>query len=248
MLAVFIAFAAAAAFQETPQSGIRLMPVPPRIEVTGYGEVKTPPDVATITYTVRGEGQTSDDAVRAMTASAARVDSAVHALDAGAEPQTSEVKVAAVRGSDCKDREYGPAQLSTGTCAISGYVATESVTLHTLDVKDAGTIVGTIGRANGLDPRISSFDMRDNRPEQQQAIDAAVADATAKATAIAAALHVRLGTLLNVTSGPRTDKQQIIVSGSRISRANSLPAIAVPIVPEPITTTSYVTVAYAVIQ
>ena len=68
------------------------------------------------------------------------------------------------------------------------------------------------------------------------------------AAAIAAAMHVRLGALLNVTSPPRTDKQQIIVSGSRISRANSLPAIAVPIVPEPITTTSYVTVAYAVIQ
>lgn len=248
MLTALLAFASAAAVQAAPQSGIRLMPVPPRIEVTGYGEVKSPPDVATIMYTVRGEGRTSDDAVRAMTVSAAHIDSAVHAVDAAAEPQTSEVKVAAVRGSDCKDRDYGPAQLSTGACAISGYVASQSVTLHTLDVKDAGTIVGAIGRASGLDPRIGSFDMRDNRPEQQQAIEAAVADATTKAAAIAAAMHVRLGALLNVTSGPRTDKQQIIVSGSRISRANSLPAIAVPIVPEPITTTSYVTVAYAVIQ
>ena len=248
MLAAFITFASAAAVQAAPQSGIRLMPVPPRIEVTGYGEVKTPPDVATITYTVRGEGQASDDAVRAMAASAARIDAAIHGLDPAADPQTSEVKVEAVRGSDCKDREYGQQQLSIGACAISGYVATESVTLHTLDVKDAGTIVGAIGRANGLDPRISSFDMRDNRPEQQQAINAAVADATAKAAAIAASLHLRLGALLNVTSPPRTDKQQIIVSGRRISRANALPAIAVPIVPEPITTTSYVTVAYAVIQ
>ena len=248
MLAAFIAFAAAAAVQEAPQSGIRLMPVPPRIEVTGYGEVKTAPDVATITYMVRGEGPTSDDAVRAMIASAARINAGIAAVDPSANPQTSEVKVAAVRGSDCKDREYGQQQLSTGACAISGYVATDSVTLHTLDVKDAGTIVGAIGRANGLDPRISSFDLRDNRAEQQQAIEAAVADATTKAAAIAAAMHVRLGALLNVTSGPRTDKQQIIVSGSRITRANALPAIAVPILPEPITTTSYVTVAYTVIQ
>ena len=40
----------------------------PKIVVDGYGEVKTIPDVATISYTIRGEGTTSDDAVRAMVA------------------------------------------------------------------------------------------------------------------------------------------------------------------------------------
>ena len=250
-LIVFASLAAMQAASAAPQAGFQLLPVPARIEVTGYGEVKTIPDVATISYTIRGEGATSDAAVRAMTASAALIDGAIGAVDGAAEPQTSEVKVEAVRSSDCKERDYGPQQLSTGACAISGYVATQSITLHTLDVKDAGTIVGLVGRAGGLDPRINSFDLRDNRPEQQQAIDAALADAIAKASAIAAATHVRLGPLLNVTSGPRTDKQQIVVTGSRITTANSLPALApvpVQVTPQPITTNSYVTVTYAVIQ
>ncbi|MDB5712018.1 MAG: hypothetical protein JWL96_4088 [Sphingomonas bacterium] len=36
---------------------------PPRITVGGSGQVFTPPDLATIGYTVRGEGATSDAAV-----------------------------------------------------------------------------------------------------------------------------------------------------------------------------------------
>ena len=36
----------------------------PSILVSGSGEVETDPDRANITYTLRGEGSTSDDAVR----------------------------------------------------------------------------------------------------------------------------------------------------------------------------------------
>jgi uncharacterized protein len=251
-----IAFAFAAVIQASspaPQAGFQLLPVPARIEVTGYGEVKTMPDMATISYTARGEGPTSDDAVRAMTASGARIDAAMRAVDAAAEPHTSEVKIAAVRSNDCKEQSYGPPQLSTGACAISGYVATQSVTVRTKAVKDAGTMVGLVGRAGGVNPQINSFDQGDSRAVQQQAIAAALADAQSKAAAIAAASHVQLGPILNVTSGPRNDRQEIVVSGSRV---NSLPAppppppppVAVNVVPEPLTTNSYVSVTYAIVQ
>ena len=251
MHTTLIALAAAAAAQPAaPQAGFQLLPVPARVEVTGYGKVQTAPDVATITYTIRGEGPTSDDAVRAMTASGARIEEAIRSIDGAAQPQTSQVKVEAVRSSDCKERDYGPQQLSTGACAIAGYVATQVVTLHTLDVKESGTIVGLVGRAGGLNPAISSFDLRDSRPAQQQAIDAALADAMAKASAIAAVSHVRLGPILNVNSGPRTDKQQIVVTGSRLPRvsAPATPPIIVNVTPEPITTDSYVTVTYQIEQ
>ena len=244
--------AAAQSAASAPAAGFQLLPVPARIDVTGYGEVKTMPDVVSITYTIRGEGPTSDEAVRAMTASAGRIDSAVHAIDPAAAPQTSEVRISPVRSTDCKEQEYGPPQLSTGACAISGYVATQSVTLRTLAVKDSGTLVGLVGRAGGLSPRISSFDLRDNRPEQQQAIDAALADARAKAAAIAVASHVNLGPILNVTSGPRNDRQEIVVSGSRLPVVAAPPPppppVPVAVRPEPITTTSYVTVIYAISQ
>jgi uncharacterized protein YggE len=252
MILIGSAILAAQPAASAPAAGFQLLPVPARIDVTGYGEVKTMPDVASITYTIRGEGPTSDDAVRAMTASAARIDSAVHAIDPAAVPRTSEVRISPVRSTDCKEQEYGPPQLSTGACAISGYVATQSVTLRTLAVKDSGTLVGLVGRAGGLSPRIGSFDLRDNRPEQQQAINAALADARAKAAAIAAASHVNLGPILNVTSGPRTDSQQIVVTGSRLPMVAAPPPppppVPVAVRPEPITTTSYVTVIYAISQ
>jgi uncharacterized protein YggE len=255
VLVTLIALASLAAVQAppaAPQAGFQLLPVPARMEVTGYGEVKYMPDVATITYTVRGEGATSDEAVRAMTAAAARIGAAVHEIDAAAEPKTSEVRIAAVRSTECKEQEYGPQQLSTGACAISGYVATQSVTLRTLAVKDSGTLVGLVGRAGGLSPRIESFTVRDSRPQQQQAITAALADAASKAAAIAAASHVRLGPILNVTSGPRNDAPQVVANG--LPRVNAPPPppppppVPVNVVPELLTTNSYVTVVYSIAQ
>jgi uncharacterized protein YggE len=157
-LIAFASFAGIQASPAEPQAGLKLVPVPARIEVTGYGEVKPMPDVATISYTVRGEGAKSDDAGRAMTALGGRIDAALRGIDAAAEPHTSEVKVAAVRSDDCKEQSYGPPHLSTGSCAISGYVATQSVTLRTKAVKDSGTMIGLVGRAGGLNPQINSFD------------------------------------------------------------------------------------------
>lgn len=247
--AFFVATLATSSFA---QPVIEAVPARPRIVVTGYGEVKYMPDVATINYTIRGEGPTSDDAVRAMTASGARIEAALYPVDPKAEPRTSEVRVAPVRSTDCRDAEYGPPQLSSGVCAILGYVATQSITLRTLAVKDAGTMVGLIGRAGGLNPNLNSFGIRDSRPEQQQAMAAALADAASKAAVIAAASHTRLGPILNVSSGPRNDAQQIVVSG--IPRVNAPapppppPPVPVKITPEQLTTNSYITVTYAIEQ
>lgn len=249
-----IAFASVAALQAAPQAGYQLLPVPARLQVSGHGEVKYMPDIATIAYTARGEGPTSDDAVRAMTAAEARIDAALHAIDSAAEPHTSEVKIDEVRSNDCKDQGYGRPQLSTGACAISGYVATQSIRLRTSAVKDAGTMVGLVGRAGGLGPRIEGFTIRDSRPQQQQAIAAALADAASKAAAMAAASHVQLGPVLNIDSGPRNDAQQIVVSGSRINPLASVnappppPPVPVPVTPELLTTDSYVTVTYEIRQ
>lgn len=238
-----------AAVAAAPQAGFQLLPVPARIDVSGYGEVKYMPDIATIGYTIRGEGPTSDDAVRAMTASAARIQAAMRVIDSAAEPKTTEVRIAEVRSTDCKEQSYGPPQLSTGACAISGYVATQSVTLRTQAVKDSGTLVGLVGRAGGLNPRIESFTVRDSRPQQQQALEAALADAASKAAAIAAATHVQLGPILTVTSGPRNDSQQIVVSGSRVAAPAPPPPpppVPIRVTPELLTTNSFVTVVYAV--
>lgn len=224
----------------------------PKIIVDGYGEVKTMPDVATISYTLRGEGKTSDEAVRAMVAMGERVDSGIRSIDASVEPKTGTVEVNAIRAGDCQEREYGPRQMSTGPCSIIGYVALQQVTVKTGAIDAAGTMVGLVGRAGAYDAELSGFGLRDPRPAKREAIAAALQDANAKAAAIAASSRFSLGQILSVSSVGRDTGQDIIVTGSRQPQPNLstlAPApVDVKLTPEPITTSATVTVTYGIQQ
>jgi uncharacterized protein YggE len=235
------------------QPMIQAVPERPRVVVDGYGEVKTAPDLAIISYTARGEGSTSDDAVRAMTLAEARIASSLRTIDSNAGPRTGDVKVTPVKSDDCKEQDYGSPQLSAGPCAILGYVATQSVTVRTAAVKNAGTMVGLAGRGGGFDAQIERFDLQDPRSAQRQATAAALDDAASKAGAIAQAGHLSLGKILSINTSSRPDGQEIVVTG--ILRRSSAPApaempppVAVPITPLPITTTANLIVTYAIDQ
>lgn len=220
----------------------------PRIVVDGLGEVKTPPDVAVISYTVRGEGSTSDDAVRAMTTTAARIEAALHGIDPAAEPRTSQVKITAVKSADCKEQEDNSPQLSVAACAVVGFLATQPITLQTALVKRSGTMVGLIGRSGGFDAEISDFDLRDPRAAQQQATAAALADAASKATVIASAGRITLGPLISVTT-VNQQEQAMIVTGLRRNSdkaAAGVPPVEVNLEPQPIVTRANLTVTYAI--
>ena len=229
------------------QPVIQAVPERPRIIVDGYGEVKMPPDLAAITYTVRGEGSTSDDAVRAMTAKGGRIEAALHKIDSAAEPRTGDVSIAPVKSDDCKDRVETP-QLSTGPCAILGYVATQELTVRTAAIKDAGTMVGLVGRGGGIDAQLSSFNLRDPRAAQREATAAALADAASKAGAIASASRVALGSILSVsTVGRSAEEIAAYAPTSAASNASGEPEpVRVNLNPEPITTSANVTVTYAI--
>jgi len=223
---------------------------PPKILVDGYGEVKTAPDLAVITYNVRGEGATSDDAVRAMTTIAARIEASLRRVDAAALPTTGGVRVSPVKGSACKDGEYSDSeQLSKGACAIIGYVATQSVEVQTSDVKDAGTMVGLAGRGGAFTAQLGRWDLKDPRDAKRRAISAALVDAQGKAAAVAAGTRVALGPILTIA----TTNRDVVRTEELI---NSLPQsfaaaerdepVPVKLTPEPITTSATVTVSYAI--
>jgi uncharacterized protein YggE len=222
----------------------------PKIIVDGYGEVKTTPDIATIHYALRGEGVNSDDAVRAMVASGARIETALRTVDPVAEPRTSEIKVSPAKGSACKDGEYDREddQLSKGPCAIIGYVAIQNVTVRTAAVRDSGTMVGLAARDGAYNVRIENFDLSDVRPAKRQAIAAALADAQVKAAAIAAGSHVTLGPIINISTAGREAGQDIVITGSRIPQPNvvAMLPVAVNLNAEQITTGATVTVTYAI--
>jgi uncharacterized protein YggE len=231
---------------------IHTAPERPRIVVDGHGEVKSAPDLATITYVLRGEGKTSDEAVRAMVESGTRIEGALKSIDPSVDPRTSEIKISPARGSDCNDDQYNrdDDRLSTGACSIVGYIATQNITVRTSAVKDSGTMVGLVARGGGYNVGIESFDLGDRRPAKREALKSALADAQAKAAAIAAGSHVTLGRIVSISTVGRGPAQEIIVTGSRIPSPNvlSLPPVKVGLEAQQITTDADVTVAYEMSQ
>ncbi|WP_375381726.1 SIMPL domain-containing protein [uncultured Sphingomonas sp.] len=156
----------------------------PRISVSATASVQTPPDRATIQYTVHGEGASSDEAVASMVGKRERIDGGLASLHVAVEAGTSRVAVTEARGPDCR-QNYGSARLSTGTCAIQGYAADMTVTLRTAAVTKVGTVVGLLGRLGATEPRLESFSLAALGDAQRRAIAAALADARAKAEAVA---------------------------------------------------------------
>ena len=221
----------------------------PRVVLTGTGSVRTPPDLATINYRIVGEGATSDEAVSAMAARRRRIDAGLASLGGGLDPRASEVALSEIRGPECR-QSYGQPQLSTGACSIIGYSASLQVSIRTGQVRQAGTAVGLIGRLGGKDPQIGGFALADAGAAERRAIAAALADAKAKAQAIAVDSGMTLGRLQSVSTTGYGGNDEIVVTGSRVVPAPPAPPppppIAVDLAPRPIETRAQVTVSYEI--
>ncbi len=224
-------------------------PASPYIEVNGSGEVETPPDTAIVKFSLRGEGRTSDDAVRNMVASGKAIFAALAALDPAAIPTTDKVEAQGARGQQCNERSnYDDKQISTGICAIVGFVASQEITVRTHKVKEAGTMVGIASRGGAFNSQLDSFTLQDPTAAERLAIEKAIVDAGNSAAAVAAGSGVKLGPLMKVTTVGGRQSQDIVITGSRIAQGNAPPPapVTVDITPTPIKTQMSVTVIYAI--
>lgn len=224
----------------------------PRIIVSGAGTVSTAPDRAGISYNVHGEGTTSDEAVTAMVAKRKAIDGGLASFAAKPQARASQVVIAEVRGRDCNRNNYGTPRLSTGECAIIGYTADLTMDVQTDAVKEAGTIVGLIGRLGGTGPRIERFFLASDTDARKRATAEALADAKRQAEAIAAGTGVQLGRLLSASNtsyngAPAYDEIRL---GARAVAAPPPPPppppIPVDLTPRPIETQVRVQVVYAI--
>ncbi|MEI6640443.1 MAG: SIMPL domain-containing protein [Novosphingobium sp.] len=223
-----------------------MAPVPPsQIEVSGKGKVATPPEIATIAYTVRGEGATSDDAVRTVEADRKAIAQAVSQITQ-AEFNDGELSIQPVRGLDCKE-EFASVVLSKDACAVAGFVASMSVTAHIASVKDAATVVGLIGRLKGFQPSVESFGIKDEPSARSAALAAAVKDARASAEVLALANGARIGRLISMTTVPRMEsdnRSYLTIRQEPPPPPAVLAPVKVNITPAPIETEATVTATY----
>lgn len=161
------------------------------IRVSGTGEVKVAPDQATLDFAVES---TAPTAAAAAQENASRMDRVIRALVAAGIPRTSIQTRNYSVGQD-----YGPPQ-PNGEPQLRGYRVSNTVTLTTGDINRVGDLLDVALRAGANRVDGVSFGLRDPEGARNQALRRAVESARRSAEAMAAALGVRLGPVLDASS------------------------------------------------
>lgn len=237
-----------------PQSGIAQNASERTVQVTGVGIVQTVPDIANLDIYLRGEGPTPDAATAALSAKQKAVSTGLAGLlGPNSDFTTSNVTVIEARGGGCADaRGYGSQpRLSSGECAVAGFIATMQARVRTQAVEKAATAAGLASRLGASDARLQGFVLSDPKAAQGRASAAAVSDARQRAEALATGAGLRLGPIVTVHDQPSFD---ITVSASRIGvnapAAPPAPRVS-PVVldtkPTPVETRAQVTITYALL-
>jgi uncharacterized protein YggE len=224
---------------------------PQTIQVLATGSVETPPEIATITYHVRGEGALPDDASRALVARKTAIEKALaSAAGAKLEIHTGNLEITEVRGKDCRvDDSYDAPRLSTGPCAILGYITEMDVTVRVSPVDKAGTLTGVAARAGATGAQLQGFGILDRRGAHKRAMTAAVANGTAEAEAIAAASGGKLGRLLRAADN---DVREVVVDSITAQDIGSLPnsprPVTIAIAPKAVETSARLVLTFEVLR
>jgi uncharacterized protein YggE len=162
------------------------------ITVTGTGTVQTPPDLATLMIGVTTQGETAAVALSANSDAVASVTGRLTASGIEArDMQTSNLSI----NPNWTSFDSGAAP------TISGYVATNLLTIRVRDLGGLGTVLDAAvadgaNTLNGL-----TFGMAKPEPALNDARKAAVADARAKAELLVAAAGLKLGRIVTITEG-----------------------------------------------
>ncbi|MBW4330822.1 SIMPL domain-containing protein [Stakelama sp. CBK3Z-3] len=242
---IMVAAAPPALAQEAPQHRT--------IVVQGHGSVKTKPDVATIAFSINGEGKTADAAAGDLAAKQKAVLGGIEQLFGGTMAvETGNVQVQATRAGNCDINRYSPAKLAAGECLITGYVASLDTTVRTAKTDDAATATGLAGRLGAINASVRGYDLQNDDGARKQATRAALADARNQAEAIAQGSGVTLGDIITVSSPMASPVEDIVVTGARAVSAPPPPPppppppVRIDTSPAPIETHVTLNVVYAI--
>jgi uncharacterized protein YggE len=196
------------------------------ITVTGTGTVQAPPDLATLMIGVTTQG-----------------DTAAVALASNSEAVTAVIARLTASGVEARDMQTSNLSINpnwtsfdgASAPAISGYVATNLLTVRVRDLGGLGAVLDAAvadgaNTLNGL-----TFGLSQPEPALNEARKAAVVDARAKAELLVAAAGLKLGRVVTITeSGAWTDPQPMFRDA----------ASAPPVVGGELAATANVTVQY----
>ncbi len=168
------------------------------ITVSGTGDINAVPDIATVSYTVRAEGKTTKDAqVAEAKISKAAMDTlkslGIDAKDIKTENYNSYPKYS-------NDYNGGPEIMMyprPTKQVITGYEASEYVTVKVRKTDDAAKVIEALGKAGVSDIGGPNFTVDDPDKLQADARAEAIDDAKAKAEVLEKQLGVHLGKIVS---------------------------------------------------
>jgi len=164
---------------------------PPAISVTGEASISVPPDLASVDAGVASDAKTAREASDANNTAMAKVLAALKSANIDAKDiQTSRLSL---------QPQYAPNR--TGPSAITGYRASNRVTVKIRDVTKVAGVIDTLVGAGANDIGNISFEVSQASKLLDDAREKAVADARRKAEIYAKAAGVTLGAPLSIAEG-----------------------------------------------
>ncbi len=219
-LTLLVALAAASCGDETSNVVVQPSTEAPGIAVSGRGEVQAPPDTGFFDAGVNVTATTVADA-RNLAAKAA---DAVIASVKKNGVDSKDVKTTQFRIDPVYD--YGK---TGGTPRITGYTVTNTVEVKVRALDNFSKVIDDAVAAGGDSVRVQGirFDILDNTALLQQAREAAMKDAQAKADQLAKLGNVKLGVPLAISEEQSSAPPPILAQGAKT--AQSSPDVATPI-------------------
>ena len=163
----------------------------PAISVSGEATISVPPDLAQIDAGVASDARTAKDAAEANNAAMGKV-------------------LAALKGAGIDEKDYQTARLSlqpqyapnrAGPSAVTGYRASNRVTIKLHDLTRVASVIDTLVAAGANDIGNVGFTVAQPSKLLDEAREKAVADSRRKAEIYAKAAGVTLGAPLDITEG-----------------------------------------------
>jgi uncharacterized protein len=190
-LVIVAALAAAALIGPRTSMSASDNTLPRIVSVAGLGEVKTAPDMATISTGVVSEAVSAKDALAKNNAAMAAVIAALKNAGISEDDiQTSGFSVSP---------KYPPYQPNQTTQRIVGYTVSNQVTAHVKNLKTLGPILDTLVQSGSNNISGITFGIDDPKKVLNEARKKAVADARAKAELYAEAAGVSLGRVVQIS-------------------------------------------------
>ena len=215
VLAAAALFAAPAARAQSPDGGapmtMHAMVAPPALNLSAYGEVKTAPDMATISFGVVTEATTAAEAMRLNATRMTQVMAALRRAGiAERDVQTSGLNLSA---------QYDYVQNEPPR--LRGYQANNRVTVIINDLDAVGTTADAVVAAGVNQIDGISFGLKDPTTAENQARQLAVRNLQAKASLYAQALGVGLGGIRSLSEGGGYSPQPVPMYAVRAESMDS---------------------------